>query len=64
MSEAAVSLWTHASRKMLERIDDTARRVSEGFPNFADPHTGSGRRLRRVIGREATGSGNSGSRGG
>jgi unsaturated chondroitin disaccharide hydrolase len=25
---------------MLERIDDTARRVTEGFPNFADPQTG------------------------
>ena len=25
---------------MLERIDDTARRVKTGFPNFADPETG------------------------
>jgi len=25
---------------MLERIEDTARRVTEGFPNFADPETG------------------------
>lgn len=25
---------------MLGRIDDTARRVPEGFPNFADPETG------------------------
>jgi unsaturated chondroitin disaccharide hydrolase len=40
MSEAALAPWTHASRRMLERIDDTARRVTEGFPNFADPQTG------------------------
>jgi unsaturated chondroitin disaccharide hydrolase len=40
MSEAALSLWTDASGRMLERIDDTARRVTEGFPNFADPDTG------------------------
>jgi unsaturated chondroitin disaccharide hydrolase len=40
MSEATLSLWTDASGRMLERIDDTARRVTEGFPNFADPDTG------------------------
>ena len=40
MSEAALALWTDASRRMLGRIDDTARRVTEGFPNFADPQTG------------------------
>ena len=40
MSKAALSLWTDASRRMLERIDDTAQRVTEGFPNFADPETG------------------------
>ena len=40
MSEATVPLWTDASRRMLERIEDTARRVTEGFPNFADPETG------------------------
>jgi unsaturated chondroitin disaccharide hydrolase len=40
MDETAVSLWTDAIRSMLARIDDTARRVTEGFPNFADPQTG------------------------
>jgi unsaturated chondroitin disaccharide hydrolase len=38
--EATVSLWTEGSRRMLERIDESARRVTEGFPNFADPETG------------------------
>jgi hypothetical protein len=36
MSKAALSLWTDASRRMLERIDDTAQRVTKGFPNFDD----------------------------
>jgi unsaturated chondroitin disaccharide hydrolase len=40
MSEATVPLWTNASRRMLERIEETARHVTEGFPNFADPETG------------------------
>src|SRR5918994_6917644 len=40
MDETAVSLWTDAIRSMLVRIDDTARRVKSGFPNFADPQTG------------------------
>jgi unsaturated chondroitin disaccharide hydrolase len=40
MDETAVSLWTDAIRRMLARIDDTARRVTEGFPNFADPQSG------------------------
>ncbi len=40
MSEAALSLSADGSRKMLERINDTAQRVTEGFPNFADPETG------------------------
>jgi len=38
--EATVSLWTDGSRRMLERIDEMARYVTEGFPNFADPETG------------------------
>ncbi len=40
MGEATVSLWTDGARRMLGRIDDTARRVESGFPNFADPDTG------------------------
>ena len=40
MNEPAVSLWADGSRRMLERIDDTAWRVTAGFPNFADPETG------------------------
>jgi unsaturated chondroitin disaccharide hydrolase len=40
MNEATLSLWTDGSRRMLERINDTAGRVTEGFPNFADPGTG------------------------
>ena len=40
MNEVESSLWVDGSRKMLERIDDTAQRVTEGFPNFADPETG------------------------
>ena len=40
MNEVESSLWVDGSRRMLERIDDTAQRVTEGFPNFADPETG------------------------
>src|SRR5918997_4026852 len=40
MNETAVSRWADGSRRMLERIDDTARQVTAGFPNFADPETG------------------------
>jgi unsaturated chondroitin disaccharide hydrolase len=40
MDETAVSLWSDAIQRMLVRIDDTARRVTEEFPNFADPQTG------------------------
>src|ERR687894_1311979 len=40
MNEPAVSRWADGSRRMLERIDDTARQVTAGFPNFADPETG------------------------
>ena len=40
MNEVEGSLWVDGSRRMLERIDDTAQRVTEGFPNFADLETG------------------------
>jgi unsaturated chondroitin disaccharide hydrolase len=40
MSDRTKSLWSEVQERMLERIDDTARRVTEGFPNFADPETG------------------------
>jgi unsaturated chondroitin disaccharide hydrolase len=40
MNEAALSLWANGSRRMIERIDDTAQRITTGFPNFADPATG------------------------
>src|SRR5829696_7365714 len=40
MNEVESSLWVDSSRRMLERIDDTAQRVTEGFPNFADTETG------------------------
>jgi len=40
MGEAAISLWTDGAWRVLERVDDTARRVESGFPNFADPDTG------------------------
>jgi unsaturated chondroitin disaccharide hydrolase len=40
MNEAALSLWADGSRRMIERIDDTAQRITTGFPNFADPATG------------------------
>lgn len=32
--------WSEVQQRMLGRIDDTARRVTGGFPNFADPETG------------------------
>lgn len=35
-----VALWADGSRRMLERIEETARSVTAGFPNFADPETG------------------------
>ena len=40
MNEVALSLWADGSRRMIERIDDTAQRITTGFPNFADPATG------------------------
>jgi unsaturated chondroitin disaccharide hydrolase len=40
ISEKPASSWSEARERMLERIEDTARRVTEGFPNFADPKTG------------------------
>jgi unsaturated chondroitin disaccharide hydrolase len=40
ISEATKSLWSEVRKQMLYRIADTARRVTEGFPNFADPGTG------------------------
>jgi unsaturated chondroitin disaccharide hydrolase len=40
VDEAEFSLWSDGSRRMLGRIEDTARRVESGFPNFADPQTG------------------------
>ena len=33
--------WDDGGRRLLERIDDTARQELEGFPNYADPETGS-----------------------
>jgi unsaturated chondroitin disaccharide hydrolase len=33
--------WDDGGRRLLERIDDTARRELEGFPNYADPETGA-----------------------
>lgn len=32
--------WSDALDRMLVRIDDTANRVTEGFPHYADPQTG------------------------
>lgn len=40
MEEMTIPLWADGSRRMLERVDDTAQRVTSGFPNFADPMTG------------------------
>lgn len=40
MNEATVSPWSDGVRRMLGRIDDTARRVGSSFPNFADPKSG------------------------
>jgi unsaturated chondroitin disaccharide hydrolase len=40
MNEVALSLWADGSRRMIERIDDTAQRITTGFSNFADPATG------------------------
>jgi unsaturated chondroitin disaccharide hydrolase len=40
ISEKIESSWSKIRERMLERIDDTARRVTVGFPNFADPETG------------------------
>ena len=37
MSDA---IWTDAINRMMVRIDDTAARVREGFPDYADPQTG------------------------
>jgi unsaturated chondroitin disaccharide hydrolase len=33
--------WDDGGRRLLERIDDTARRELEGFPNYAEPETGA-----------------------
>ena len=33
-------IWTDAIDRMMVRIDDTAARVREGFPDYADPQTG------------------------
>jgi unsaturated chondroitin disaccharide hydrolase len=33
--------WDDGGRRLLERIDDTARQELEGFPNYADPETGA-----------------------
>lgn len=35
-----MSEWSRAIERMLGRIDDTARRVKEGFPHWADPESG------------------------
>lgn len=40
ISEKTESSWSEIRERMLERVDDTARRVTVGFPNFADPETG------------------------
>lgn len=40
MNEVTVSPWADGVRRMLGRIDDTARRVGSSFPNFADPKSG------------------------
>jgi unsaturated chondroitin disaccharide hydrolase len=40
ISEKPASSWSKARERMLERIEDTARRLTRGFPNFADPETG------------------------
>ncbi|MDQ3862531.1 MAG: glucuronyl hydrolase, partial [Actinomycetota bacterium] len=34
------AIWTDAIDHMMVRIDDTAARVREGFPDYADPQTG------------------------
>jgi unsaturated chondroitin disaccharide hydrolase len=33
--------WDDGGRRLLERIDDTARQELEGFPNYAEPETGA-----------------------
>jgi unsaturated chondroitin disaccharide hydrolase len=33
-------LWTGALDRMMIRVDDTAARVKNGFPDHADPETG------------------------
>jgi len=40
ISERTVSSWSEAREWILERVEDTAQRVTGGFPNFADPETG------------------------
>jgi len=40
MEEMAIAFWGEGAQRMLERVDDTARRVESGFPNFANPQTG------------------------
>src|SRR5215217_1116921 len=51
--------WDDGGRRLLERIDDTARQELEGFPNYADPETGAwvtspgGRLDGRLLGRRA-----------
>jgi len=32
--------WSAAIERMLVRIEDTAGRVKDGFPHWADPETG------------------------
>lgn len=40
MDEAKASLWPDGSRRILERIEATAKQVTSGFPNYANAETG------------------------
>ena len=40
MPTASFETWSRARLAMLHRINDTAARVSAGFPHYADAQTG------------------------
>jgi hypothetical protein len=61
MNEVALSLWADGSRRMIERIDDTAQRITTDSQTSQIQQPASGSPRRRVIGREDTGSASCGS---
>ncbi len=38
---ASMQMWTDAIGRLLERIEDTRKRVGNEYPHWADPETGT-----------------------